>query len=826
MFNTSSVYRELMAQPSRILSARGLIIYPDTAQQALTAQHISGFSVIEDAGDHIPLGSAAAATVTLKLDNRAGEWNKGGSIRGNHALEGAEVRLELGVWDGADFVWENIGRYVLEDAIGQEQEPLIELKGMDYLGNKAQRAFIDDLAYPMTLAEMADAACFQAGITRKTQTFINSAVVISTRPEWDGDISCRDALAQIAACAGGFARIDRNGELEIVTLSSTLGGLAGLYQSHFEVDEDGYLTHVTPDGYTGPEFSIIDDELSVDQDDVVRINDDGEVEVIAFYDGDNYFISPSRYKRLTRQAESFGPLNAITFKGRAASESSPEIAPLRLAVNAETADTALNSIGIEGNALLLPGTASFNALKDGLTGALFGLSFAGASLTWQGDQTVTNGDGLIVIDLKGNQETVIITKNALNFSSGFEMISGNRLKGNAESGTNSSKQRIFTPDGKINAEAISGVIKRLQIAIGAIGEAQIDDASITVAKMKTATIEALTAAALSAVTARIQYLIANELVTDELYAALAEIATAEIGTAEIDWAKIKDLVSGRQIFTEGAGGKLYIADLAVTEANMVSLTVGELIVRGADGRFYAVSVDGEGQITTELKQIADGDIEDEGITGSTKIIERSVTADRLNATDIFADNAIIRQLMAANLDVDTFFAREGVVNKLTLDYVQPLNDAITIKLNEQAIYTGPVAPPYPPVDKMWVDTSTSPERMKRWTGTEWAVVSKSKTDGYISMGTIKMPGGGTEFGVAVGEGVDTLDVDGEIPTTERSMSVQTAKAYMILTGGEQVFDVDATGADAKSFRGESVVIDGAWVQTTTPTKGFVLKWGG
>lgn len=362
--------------------------------------------------------------------------------------------------------------------------------------------------------------------------------------------------------------------------------------------------------------------------------------------------------------------------------------------------------------------------------------------------------------------------------------------------------------------------------IASIALAQLTTANIKNANIEWADIETLKAAMVNALQARIQYLIANELVTDELYAALAEIATAEIATAEIDWAKIKDLVSGRAIFEQGTGGKLYIADLAVTEANMVSLTVGELIVRGADGRFYAVSVDGEGNITTELKQIADGDIEDEGITGSTKIIEGSVTADRLNATDIFADNAIIRQLMAANLDTDTFFAREGVINKLTLDYVQPLNDAITIKLNEQAIYTGPEAPGDPIIDKMWLDTSTNPEQLKRWTGTEWVVVSKSKTDGYISMGTIKMPGGGTEFGVAVGEGVDTLDGDGEIPTTERSMSVQTAKAYMILTGGEQVFDVDATGADAKSFRGESVVIDGAWVQTTTPTKGFVMKWGG
>ena len=53
--------------------------------------------------------------------------------------------------------------------------------------------------------------------------------------------------------------------------------------------------------------------------------------------------------------------------------------------------------------------------------------------------------------------------------------------------------------------------------------------------------------------------------------------------------------------------------------------------------FYAVS-GGRGQYHHRTQAgLADGDIEGrKGITGSTKIIEGSVTADRLNATDIFA----------------------------------------------------------------------------------------------------------------------------------------------------------------------------------------------
>ena len=147
----------------------------------------------------------------------------------------------------------------------------------------------------------------------------------------------------------------------------------------------------------------------------------------------------------------------------------------------------------------------------------------------------------------------------------------------------------------------------------------------------------------------------------------------------------------------------------------------------------------------------------------------------------------------------------------------------TIKLNNQSIYTGPVAPGDPIIDKMWLDTSVSPEQLKRWTGTEWAIGQQIQNRRLHLNGHNQNARRRDGVWRSGGEGVDTLDGDGEIPTTERSMSVQTAKAYMILTGGEQVFDVDATGADAKSFRGESVVIDGAWVETTTPTKGFVLS---
>ena len=267
----------------------------------------------------------------------------------------------------------------------------------------------------------------------------------------------------------------------------------------------------------------------------------------------------------------------------------------------------------------------------------------------------------------------------------------------------------------------NGSVGSLQIKNAAIGSAHIQDASIVRAHIAEALIDVLNVNALTAVTAKIQELVAGSITTNELYASIAAIATAQItttniisadiqwasiealaaataqiakaqittaaiqeasidwaaittltaafstivnasiGTADIDWAHIKDLTTDTAIITQGIAGELYISKLAVTEANLVSLTVGELVVKGADGGFYAVSVDGDGQITTTRKQVGNGDVADVSINAGEKLIEGSVTSATLNAQDIFANNAIIRSLIAANLDVDALFAREATI---------------------------------------------------------------------------------------------------------------------------------------------------------------------
>ena len=207
-------------------------------------------------------------------------------------------------------------------------------------------------------------------------------------------------------------------------------------------------------------------------------------------------------------------------------------------------------------------------------------------------------------------------------------------------------------------------IAELTAQIANISKAQITTANINAANINWAQITSLSAAIAEIATAKIgEAEIKSAQITD-LEAEVARIAAAKIAVADIDWAHIKDLVAGTAIFTAGVGDKLHIARLAVTEANMVSLSVGELLVKGQDGSFYSVSVDADGNIVTEKKQVVNSDVKDLSINAGEKIIEGTVTAACLNANDIFANNATIRQLIAANIDVDTLFAREATINAL------------------------------------------------------------------------------------------------------------------------------------------------------------------
>lgn len=219
-----------------------------------------------------------------------------------------------------------------------------------------------------------------------------------------------------------------------------------------------------------------------------------------------------------------------------------------------------------------------------------------------------------------------------------------------------------------NANIDWASIANLNAGIAKIAKAQITAANIESAAIDWAAIKDLNAAVAKIAMAQLTTANINNAEIDwasitQLQADIAKLINANIQTADIDWAQIKDLTAGTAIIEKGVNGKLYVADLAVTEANMASLTVGELIVKGADGCFYALSIGEDGTVTTEKKSVGDADIEDNSVSGG-KLIEKTITARELNVASIFADEALVGAISAANIDVSSLFAAEAFIAQL------------------------------------------------------------------------------------------------------------------------------------------------------------------
>lgn len=247
------------------------------------------------------------------------------------------------------------------------------------------------------------------------------------------------------------------------------------------------------------------------------------------------------------------------------------------------------------------------------------------------------------------REDAIATRHLQADSVNASVIAAHSITADRLDATTVNAMTIEAVRAKIN-ELVAGQITtdQLYVDLAAIAVAQITTANISNANIDWATIANLTAEIANIANAQI---------------GSASIGTAQIKDAKIDWAKIYDLTADTAIISEGVGGKLYIARLAVTEANMTSLTVGELMVKAEDGSFKRLTVDADGHVTAETVQVEGGNVADNTISGG-KLIENTITARELNVESIFADTALIRAIKAANIDVSDLFAAEATIGAL------------------------------------------------------------------------------------------------------------------------------------------------------------------
>ena len=322
-----------------------------------------------------------------------------------------------------------------------------------------------------------------------------------------------------------------------------------------------------------------------------------------------------------------------------------------------------------------PGVASY----DLQTGAVTGRALASGSVT--GDNIQANS-----ITAREIEAYSITAEKIASKSITAETIAANAITAEAINANAITAEKIAAY--AITAEKIAAnAITAGAIAASAIQAEHIASAAITADKIAAGAIDASKISALAITTEKLAAgavtadkigagsITAGKIDTTDLAAinatlGTADIADARIALADIDFTKVKDLNAqsayfGQAVIQSGLANKLFIPRLSVDYAQIVSATIGDLVIQATDDNYYKLDVDLDGnvtatQITPTAEEIAAGHTSD----GRTIYTATEITASELNTTDIYASHALMDEITANIINTDQLFAREATIAKI------------------------------------------------------------------------------------------------------------------------------------------------------------------
>lgn len=380
-----------------------------------------------------------------------------------------------------------------------------------------------------------------------------------------------------------------------------------------------------------------------------RINYAGKLEIRTLGETASHQIGPDYYFEFSRNGGF--EFNCLQYKFETgADENEPDFT--RFAIDGSLSDNAANTVQMQGNPLMT------QQLANDIAQALHGIAYEGASLGWFGSPDVLPGDEAELTDTKGEVHRLILNAHSMTLDGGIKANSASDMPMSlSETEGFSSGGNAFNSDGTINVEAISGLDRKVVSASTGYFE------NLTGENVKASK---LIAAALQATELWAKSITASEIKTDILVAAMGTLVTLAAGTATFDRASAENLVANLFNLTgEGVMEDVFIHNLKVAYAQVVSASIGNLVLQSSDGRYYQIDVDGDGNVSATPVEPSDEEKE-AGVFGGTRpIIATTMTVDEMNASGIKAVHMLVNKIDAARIDVDQLFAREAFVTALT-----------------------------------------------------------------------------------------------------------------------------------------------------------------
>lgn len=215
MFNVSSKYKKIIAQPGREFWYKVIITLRSGETLELGGHDImeGGLTVDQTASivGQFGLGDVTASELNLQLNNFTGKFE-------NMDFEGAEIVPFVGLvvelhWEKGEVLeWVKMGTFTAEAT--DTRGATVNIKAYDHMMNFATPYVQCDLSYPATLRQVLESCCLDCGVPLLTHDFTNADYVVDTRPD-DGALTYRDVVSHVATLAGCFTRLTPEGALEL-----------------------------------------------------------------------------------------------------------------------------------------------------------------------------------------------------------------------------------------------------------------------------------------------------------------------------------------------------------------------------------------------------------------------------------------------------------------------------------------------------------------------------------------------------------------------------------------------------------------------------------
>lgn len=739
---------------NRTLSIRGLITKKNGNEISISESDVVMYSSYHGGFEGVLLGSVSAASFTLEI-------NKVGRGYTPQDFDGARVRMEIGLLTNGVFIYSPFGTWYVDSCSAPEQSVTITLFGYDALGSKFEAEYTDsEGAYPTTIGSLVTAICTGAGVRLDRTDFPNAAVEIKEMPEWADGVTLRDVLSYCAICAGGFAQITHDGKLEILSFADG---------RTIPVGADRY-TAFSLEGGDVFKFNAIEVMPSIDAEDYLRfavddsIPDNAANTIQLDYNplltknivnsvvtelkgceatagtltwvgdpavrcGDFFDVTMLDQMVVRIMATSL----SFTFHGGLSCEVRCEL-PSVSTVSSPTYSTSVSQYDSDGNIRVtrIPGldkkivsatAGHFESLTaddittDRLTTALLkAVEIRADNIDAESIET----DVLTAIIAKITQATIdridsgTISTDALYAAlatiAAAQITAANIDKANINW---AEIQTLTTQIADITiAEIKKGNIEWANIETLYAAIAEIAVAEIQKADIKWADIERLNATIANIAVAKIKDATIQSAQIEDLNATVAKIVSADIKTADIDYAQIKDLLAQKAIITDGVGGSLLIDRLAVTSANMLGATIGNLVLKSEDGRYYAVVIGTDGTIHTEEVTVTAGEVAAGQTATGQQIVETTMNVRDLNAQNIKAQEAIIAEIFTSALTAGKITAGEAmiasaVIPELYVTTIRAIGESLElVNGRTNIIHRGETPPVNAGAGDLWVQPST------------------------------------------------------------------------------------------------------------------------